>query len=658
MRTAPLAALALLSFAPTSLAAQSPVHSAQGDPTVRDDTIYALATDSAAYPELGVITLFDDGIVRIEEDGTSTVTYRVVRQVLRSEAVRGLSELELGYDAGHEVFTLNWTRVVDPDSGLVSDSLLHLEELDVTVSPDSPIFTDRKRVRLSWGGVAAGRILDYSYTVRDTAPLLAGDLWRAWNVNSTAQIRRSRYVVDLPEASKVRVREENLSGPTREVRADGRWIREWSYAELDRVEPEPFVADSNGVARTITTSGWLSWEDISRWYGDLARGRMSATPAIQAKLAELAPEGTPALEALRRAHRWVSQEVRYISLSLGMGGYQPRAPGEVLTSLSGDCKDKATLFVAMARALGFEAYPVLIRTAGKVDLDLPSIFQFNHMVAAVRLEGAWHLLDLTVPVSPFRELYGGLQGKTGILLTDEGGYQVLDLPKTPAEANRSHIQIAGALQADGTFQGTYTERVTGSLQYRMRSEFARTLNTQQMESLKRTLAGRTFPDAQADSIEIFDGRDLEAEPRLWARVTASGVLRAMGGGWILTLRIPRYQFRQIVDQLRQDTLRSFPLNAEAVFGLREHVTELRLTLPQGWTAELPPSVVVDGLFGRYEGSYALENGTLVVRRSLRGAEGTYPPERVPDLIAWFEGITKDDAEFILLREGSPPPPRF
>jgi len=79
-------------------------------------------------------------------------------------------------------------------------------------------------------------------------------------------------------------------------------------------------------------------------------------------------------------------------------------------------------------------------------------------------------------------------------------------------------------------------------------------------------------------------------------------------------------------------------------------------LPEGWTAELPTNVVADGVFGRYEGSYAQEGRELVVRRTMRGASGVYPPERVADLIAWLEGITPDDAEFIVLRGGSRPAP--
>ena len=412
---------------------------------------------------------------------------------------------------------------------------------------------------------------------------------------------------------------------------------------------EQFAARGDTVAKQVTVTGWVTWEDIAAWYADLAQGRMDSTPAVEAKITDLTLDGSSPEEVLREAQRWVSQEVRYISISLGIGGYQPRPPDEVIETLSGDCKDKATLFVAMARTLGFEAFPVLVRAAGEVEEDLPSIKQFNHMVAAVKLDRGWHFLDLTVPYSPFDEVYGNLQGKTGLLLQDDGSAELVAFPSEPAENNRSEIQIEGAFDLDGNFQGTYTETVTGTLQYRLRSEFARTVNSQQMESLGRNLAARVFPEAKADSVEIFDGRDLDALPRLFAKVSGEDVLQKMGDGWILPLRIPKYGSRQATERLRSDTIRSFPLDAERVFGRREHVTELRITLPEGWTAEIPSNVVSEGIFGRYEGHYSQDGRTLVVRRSLRGSEGIYPPERVADLLAWWEGMLEDDVEFIVIR---------
>ena len=292
-----------LCLTPARASSQLPVVGPAGDTSVQDDTIYALASDSTAYPDEVTLTLFDDGIVVIQADGTYSRTFRVVRQALKNPAVRALSEIQLGYDAGHEEFTLNWARVVDPDSGVVQPEPLHMEELDVQVSRNSPIYSDAKRVRISLGGLAVGRIVDYSYTVRDTAPRLPGDLWSGWNVTSGTPVLRSRFLLETPSEPEPRVREVNIPGPTADRRYEDRRLREWSYADLEALKGEPFAADSNGVVKTITTSGWVEWDDISTWYASLAKGRMDRTDAVQAKLQALVPDGADLEEGLEAVHR-------------------------------------------------------------------------------------------------------------------------------------------------------------------------------------------------------------------------------------------------------------------------------------------------------------------------------------------------------------------
>src|SRR5436309_16112666 len=88
----------------------------------------------------------------------------------------------------------------------------------------------------------------------------------------------------------------------------------------------------------------------------------------------------------------------YVSLSLGLGGYLPRLPAQVVESRYGDCKDKATLFIAMARAMGVHAFPVLLSSNGNADSTVPTVQQFDHMIAAIdrpasgRLYLEWRLV--------------------------------------------------------------------------------------------------------------------------------------------------------------------------------------------------------------------------------------------------------------------------
>src|SRR5256885_15594216 len=118
--------------------------------------------------------------------------------------------------------------------------------------------------------------------------------------------------------------------------------------------------------------------------------------------------GRDTLEAL---YDFVSKNYRYVSLSFGVGRYQPHAAGEVLANQYGDCKDKHTLLASLLAAVGRRAYPALISTGAEIDSDVPSPLQFDHMISAVPEGDAFIWLDTTPGVSPFGFLLYGLRAK-------------------------------------------------------------------------------------------------------------------------------------------------------------------------------------------------------------------------------------------------------
>ena len=132
---------------------------------------------------------------------------------------------------------------------------------------------------------------------------------------------------------------------------------------------------------SITITGPISWEAIGRWYAGLATDRTVLAPAVAAKLPALLTAARTADDTLAALQRWVAQDIRYVSIALGLGGYQPRTPAEVVASGYGDCKDKATLFIAAANRLGFKAYPVLLNSGGNTERALPAVAQFDHDLA-------------------------------------------------------------------------------------------------------------------------------------------------------------------------------------------------------------------------------------------------------------------------------------
>jgi hypothetical protein len=100
--------------------------------------------------------------------------------------------------------------------------------------------------------------------------------------------------------------------------------------------------------------------------------------------------------------------------------------------------------------------------------------------------------------------------------------------------------------------------------------------------------------------------------------------------------------------------RRFPIDAAKIIGPVTGRTEVILTLPEGWSVQLPPPISVTGKWGTYSALYQQEGTTLHLSRQLEGARGVYPPEALPDLTAWLRAIGKDDVPYLVIESGAAP----
>src|SRR3954454_23660402 len=112
------------------------------------------------------------------------------------------------------------------------------------------------------------------------------------------------------------------------------------------------MAHSNGVYMSILLGGDTTWQQIAHWYHGLEEGRYALTPEVEAKVAEVVKDARTLDDSLRAVHRWVAQDFRYVSLSQRLGVPERRLPAALLQTQYWDCKDKATLFIAVARRMG------------------------------------------------------------------------------------------------------------------------------------------------------------------------------------------------------------------------------------------------------------------------------------------------------------------
>ncbi|HUL02898.1 MAG TPA: DUF3857 domain-containing protein [Gemmatimonadales bacterium] len=647
MSRRPLAILFLMAVAGAA-SAQAPRISVRGDPSIDDDTIYKLAVDPRDYPDQPFVVLLDDGIVSLEMDGRARTTYRQVVQILTQDGAEPWGERAFSYVQARERFAINWVRVIRPDGTTITPQPAQEQEGPPDVALQAPVYSSARVRRITLGGVAPGTIVDVSYTIERQQPMFSGEFYTSWVSSGRQLIRRSRYLLDIPAGLPIRIREHNV--PAARVTDVGRRrVYTWTANDLPRIEVEPFMPEDDSVLAGVNVAAPITWDDVAAWYGALARDRYTVTPELAQQFGAQVAGARTREDSLRALYRWVAQEFRYVALELGMGGYQPRAAGDVLATKYGDCKDKATLFIALARRMGFEADPVLLSSRGAADSTMPSLAQFDHAIAAVTGgSGGYRYFDLTAELVPFGELPYAEQGSFALVVHSDGTGRVVSLPADSAPASIMNERLAGTLAPGGEFTGTYTATATGFRQQALREMFYRHYSPAEQRDFAAKLASQVINGATGSALQAFDGRDLSAEARVAFSITDPRMTSPSGGADVMTVPITAYAMGSLVAALEAHLPRKYSISVTSVVGPSTRVSELQVQLPEGWHARLPPAVSTDSRFGRYRATYTQTGRTLRIVRTMSGYRGTAPPEAVQELIAWLKAVGQDDVRFIVL----------
>ncbi|MEO8192593.1 MAG: DUF3857 domain-containing transglutaminase family protein [Gemmatimonadales bacterium] len=616
------------------------------------DSIYTLAVKPADYPGDAVVWLLDEGMYRIEPDGRTNNTIRQVVQILKPEGANVYRERRLTWNPERQKLTVNWMRVVKPDGEVVAEHPEQMQDSDVPAAMGTPMYTANKVRRISLSGLEPGTILDFSITTETLKPAMDGDFLQGWTVTPGTPVVRSNLVVDLPAGFKPRIVERNLSFKRAERVVNGRRIYTWATDKVPRIKPEPYAPDSLSPVMTVTVSAPITWVTIGERYVPIASAAYAITPSVEEKLTKVLASARSRDDSINALHKWVAQDIRYVSIALGQGGYVPRSAEAVVRTGYGDCKDKTMLFLAALRKMGITGYPVLLNINGGERKESPSIAQFNHMIAAVKRGNGYQFADLTAGTYPLGRLPRSEQGNLAVLVKENRAEEIR-LPESPLSEAVIETRIAGTLSEDGFFTGTFEESRKGYLESTMRSAFETPLDSARRQMVGQALAGLYFDRPETDSLEAFDGRDFGAPVRMRVKITRARLVSRAGDVSLLTNPArPLDSYARVADMFEREKDRKLPYETGRIVAPYTTRSDIRVKLPAGWKAALPKDELLDVPLARYEMKYSQIGDELRIERTFIGLRNTLPASRRNEIVEWLRRIGSDDARQIVIK-GAP-----
>ncbi len=393
------------------------------------------------YPECEAIVLIDEGSVHIFSENQmafSTYNRHTVTKIFTSRGYH-FANVVIPYGSQSDVEDIE-ARTISP-SGKIT--VLDPETIfDVNLYPNFVFYSDQRAKIFTLPAVEDNCIIEYRYQITIRSQTY-GSFWR---FQSTIPVQISRFNLVKPAQWELdyRVYDINIEPRTSSLSAGQVKSLTWEARDMDRLKSEIAMPSMNelGARLSLRPVGVKSWQDISNWYNKLVKDQISTNDDIKQIVSEITKDIDDEEQKLKNIFEWVRDKVRYVSVSIGIGGYQPHPVTEIMRNKYGDCKDMTTLLCAMGQEAGIDIYQALISTKlnGLPDTTLPSATHFNHVIAyAPGFGGKGIWMDATEKTAAFGQLPWYDQRMPALVVKSDGSGEIKTTPALSPQQNLSEM---------------------------------------------------------------------------------------------------------------------------------------------------------------------------------------------------------------------------
>lgn len=496
---------------------------------------------------------------------------------------------------------------------------------------------------------------EYPYTVEYTSEVRVKGLFYlpGWvpQLHYSLAVEKSRMLVTTPGRYKLRYKAYNFKG-NEKITPHGAYTEyNWEVSNLKAMILEPLMPSWSRVRTYVAiapsefeikgiSANMDTWKNFGSFIYRLTEGR-DALPADMAQKVKTLTAGlNNPKDKIKVLYEYLQKNTRYISIQLGIGGWQTIPAAEVARNGYGDCKALSNYMAAMLREVGIGSRYTIIKS-GPAGLftDVDFVYnQFDHVILCVPLAKDTVWLECTSGTLPAGYL-GDFTGNRYALITDETGGTMVRTPTYKKEQNRQDRYIRATVNADGLTTIKATTKYTG-----LQQDDLQTLNaTESKDKMQKMLRSRfELPTYEVNNFvyKAKPGNIPELEEEL--EINVEGYAQITGKRLFLVPNLLTQSGRKY----NADTARNF----EVYLGYDYIDTDtVIIDLPAGYEPEnLPKPVEIKSKFGDYSSKTTVEQQKLIYVRSVSQNSGFYPPAAFEELRQYYQAIQKADRAKVVL----------
>ncbi len=474
----------------------------------------------------------------------------------------------------------------------------------------------------------------------------------SWNpIDIECSLEQSTFFVETPIDYQLHFKQIAYTDKPAQTEEKNKKVYSWQVKNLMAVSYEPYQPhwDEINTAVYIAPAQFeigdykgemSSWKNLGLFIKDLNNGRQELPDNIKSDIHKLTDNVTDTKEKVKLLYDYLQKNTRYISVQIGMGGWQTYDAKYVATKKYGDCKALSNYMVSLLKEMNLPAKYVLVNAgAYKKGLseEFPSPY-FNHAIMCVPLPKDTIWLECTSQTNS-AGFMGSFTGNRKALLIDDDGGHVVTTPVYKAKDNLQLRKVYASISEEGTLTAEVDTHYTGIQQEDVNGLMHSFTEEEKKKYLNNTLNLPTY------SVEKFNYKEtMGLIPAVdeHLSLTALNYATITGKRFFIT---PNF-FNRSTNKLEEEKKRKYDIQ---FFASYIDVDTIQIKIPANYSVEsMPKDVELKTAYGNYSISYSIKDNFINVLRKNERNEGRFAKSEYEAILSYFKTIYKTDRNRIVL----------
>ena len=472
--------------------------------------------------------------------------------------------------------------------------------------------------------------------------------WFIQGYNET--VENSAFTITIPKEQEFYYQALNSNLEPHISEDNNLKIYHWQAKNLIAVQEEPYSPSPYTILPIILFSpdifqidryrgSMADWKSYGAFVYDLYKDKDDLPESVVKEVKALIQPSMSDREKIQVLYNYLQSKNRYVSVQLGIGGWEPFDAEYVAKNQYGDCKALTNYMKALLNTVDIDAYPALIKN-GDLYYEVNESFttsSFNHVILYVPEGDYW--LECTSSDYPINYIGNSNSNRNVLLVTEDGG-ALMKTPAYGAETNKINRITDFVLKEDGTATVAINSKMKGS-EHELYRYLAHKVSAEKQREWY--IEKSKLPTLELESLKITASEDQPI-----SNLNAAIKLRQYGTSMGKRIFLPLNLLSSSVPVFPKTENRKYLVELENGY---THKDEINFELPEHYQVEsLPDGIELKTEFASFSYKITETERKIQLTRELTVKSGQWPASKYQEIGNFFSKVAKSDQLKAVLRK--------